>query len=454
VSQLGGTQSYLTQEEMKLINTYTGSYPIVFHAPGSSRTHPFWHGLNEHAETLQPVTMSDDIEIITWSSFNETTVLEDCCDRLNIPLTVLRPTGEWNNLMKVELLIDYLPKSKAKYIVGLDASDIVLIDSPDEIVRRWKEYYPKSKLLYNGGYRQWPVRYCPPTRECDDFERKTFAGSRAKHLNAGAWVGEREYVLDFYKKVKKVEREKLFHTIYRFMEQPSVRAVAFPGHYPELMVDTDSVIFQHMLMGVTDCAYTADYDGLPEQRRLIYYDLGAFDGRTTMNFITAHHPYRAYSFEPVASHLETDYWRTAKGQYADTLRLSDNAVWTKEADIDFYIDTTNAKSQSCTGVEEKKTVETIDRDHPVKVKAIDFHAFFLSRYRKQDYTVMKMDIEGAEYSVLVDMIERDSLRRIDELRIEFHGQKMTGESQHYIDIENRIRDYCKEHNINLVEMDH
>ena len=436
---------------MKLINTYTGSYPIVFHAPGSARTHHFWHGLVEHSEALKPVQMSDDIEVITWSSFNQPTLLEDVFEKLGLPLTVLRPQGEWNNLMKVELLLEYLPTSKAKYIVGLDASDVIVIDSPDEIVRRWKEYYPKSKLLYNGGYQQWPKRYCPPTRACDDFEKQTFYGSRAKHLNAGAWVGEREYVIEFYKTVQKVERAKLFHTIYRFMEQPSVRAVAFPDHYPDLMVDIDSVIFQHMLLGVTDCVYTADYDGLPSGKRLIYYDLGAFDGKTTMNFITAHSPYRAYAFEPVAAHLETDHWRTLRGKYADVLRMNDHAVWTKEADVDFFIDTTNAKSQSCTCVQEKQTVESIDRDHPVKVQAIDFPAFFASRYRRKDYTVMKMDIEGAEYAVLKDMMDRDYLRLVDELRIEFHGEKMDGD---YEDAEERIREYCTEHNVNLIEMDH
>ena len=85
------------------------------------------------------------------------------------------------------------------------------------------------------------------------------------------------------------------------------------------------------------------------------------------------------------------------------------------------------------------------------VPAISLNNWFLGRHRKNHYTVMKMDIEGAEYSVLKQMIESDALSKVDELRIEFHGAKMDGD---YSAQEDAIRDYCKKHNVNLIEMDH
>ena len=404
----------------------------------------------EHVDHLHPVECLEDVEVITWSSYDHETLLERCMGRLGVPVTVLRPDGEWTNVEKINLLVDYLPKCKAKYVIGLDADDVIMIDSPDSIIERWKETYPESKLLYNGGHQRWPKRYCPPTRDCDRFEQVTFEGKWSKHLNAGAWVGEREYVLEFYKKVQAVEREKLFHTMYRFMEQPSVRAVAYPDNYPQVMVDTDSVIFQHMLRGVTDCKYTNDYD-IPDGRRFVYYDLGAFDGRTTYNFLMAHHPYRIYSFEPVACHLETDYWRTIRFHHKDVVKIQDSAVWIADCDMKFYIDKTNKRSQSCTGVEEKQTVESIDREHPVMVQGVNFTNWFIHRHKPNDFTVMKMDIEGAEYAVLEQLIDTDTLKRVDELRIEYHGDRMDGD---YAENERRVAEYCNQNNVNLLIMDH
>ena len=435
---------------MKLINTYTGSYPVVFHAPGSSRKHQFWLEMVEHVDHLQPVEFYEDFEVITWSSYDYPTLIEKCMEKLGVPVTVLKPTGAWNNLMKISTLIEYLPKSKAKYIIGLDADDVIVTDSPDKIIQRWRELYPESKLLYNGGYQRWPKRYCQPCRPCDEFEQRQFSGARAKHLNAGAWVGEREYVLEFYKQVQAVEREKLFHTMYRFMEQPSIRCTAYPANYPEIMVDSNSTIFQHMLLGVTDCKYTHDYN-LPEGKRLIYYDLGAFDGRTTYNFIMAHRPHRAYAFEPAAAHLETDYWRTLRSRYSKVCDCSNYAVWTTECDLEFFIDKTNARSQSCTAVKEKHTVDNIDKEHPVMVQAIDFNAWFKGRHRKNDFTVVKMDIEGAEYDVLGKMMDQDTLKDVDELRVEYHGSKMDGVYDH---IEESVADYCTANDVNLLVMDH
>jgi FkbM family methyltransferase len=429
---------------MKLINTYTGSYPIVFHAPGSSRTHDFWKALEQRIDGLQPVAMQESIEIITWSTYDEPTVLERCCDKLNIPITVLRPSGEWHNLRKVHSLLEYLPNCKADYVLGLDSADVILIDSPDEILKRFKEAFPVAKLVYNGGFKEWPRRFCHPVKECTAFE-KQFKG-RNRHLNAGAFFGETAYVLEHYKDVAAVERDKIFHTKYRNMEQPSVRVASLPHKYPSIDVDRNSAIFQHMLTGVTDLAYTADYTNL-DGKRLVYYDLGAFIGQTLWNFVIAHSPDVAYGFEPSAANQQSDYWLKIKKH--KNVKLVDAAVWTEDTTIDFYLDEEKHQSQSCTAISDKSG--PLDKEHPVTVEAVDFCKFFNKRYKANDYTVIKMDIEGAEYSVLKQMIESDALSKVDELRIEFHGAKMDGD---YSAQEDAIRDYCKEHNVNLIEMDH
>lgn len=47
----------------------------------------------------------------------------------------------------------------------------------------------------------------------------------------------------------------------------------------------------------------------------------------------------------------------------------------------------------------------------------------LNNFNKQDFIVVKMDIEGAEYAVLRKMINDRSLEYINDLYVEFHSHK-------------------------------
>jgi FkbM family methyltransferase len=431
---------------MKFINTYTGSFPVVLHAPGQSRFHPLWERIVKATENHSPVSVTEDVEIVTWSSYDTPTLLENVCKQMSIPLTVLRPdTGvEWYNMLKPELLIKHLKTSKAKYIIGLDADDVVLLDGPDEIVRRFKGLYENTKILFNAAKVRWPRKFCPPLKECDAFER-TFT-ARCKHLNAGAFIGEREILIDFYKKVMDVERDKIFHTAYRKMEQPSVRMAAFPLNYPVVDIDRDCAIFQHMLSGVDDLESVDDY---PKDKDLIYYDLGGFIGQTTANFIAAHNPAKATAFEPNPASIKGRHWNYVRRNGG---KVINSAVGAKDGTVDFYMDSSKSVSQSCTAAKDK--VSDINDQTPVPVDVIDFSNYIATRHRINQHTVVKMDVEGGEYEILSRMMKTGSLRNVDELRIEWHSHKMSGNKDFYTVVEEGTRLYCMTHNINLVEMDH
>jgi len=430
---------------MKFINTYTGGFPVVLHAPGQSRNHPMWKRLERAVDTFQPVKVSADVEVVTWSSYDTPTLLERVCEQMQIPLTVLRPDDgvEWYNMLKTELLINHLKTSEAKYIIGLDADDVILLDGPDEIVRRFEDQYPETGLLYNAAKVRWPRKFCPPVKECDAFER-TFK-DRCKHLNAGAFIGRREVVADFYKQVMAVERDKIFHTAYRRMEQPSARVAAFPGNYPMIDIDRDCTIFQHMLSGVDDLEQVSEY---PRDKDLVYYDLGGFIGQTAADFMAAHNPKRATAFEPNPASIKGRHWDYVK---ANGGRVINSAVGVSDGTIGLYMDSTKDISQSCTTTPAK--VSEINDTEPVPVDVVGFSQHMQERRKRNDYTVVKMDIEGGEYGLINHMINYDTLRFIDELRIEWHGHKMT-KSASYEVVEFATRKYCNDHNINLVEMDH
>lgn len=431
---------------MKFINTYTGGFPIVLHAPGQSRNHDLWKRIERAVDTFAAVTVESDVEIVTWSSYNEPTLLERVCDKMGIPLTVLRPDNgvEWYNMLKPELLIKHLEQSPAKYIIGLDADDVVLLDSPDEIVKRFESMFPDTDLLYNAAKVRWPRKFCAPTRECDAFER-TFT-ARCKHLNAGAFIGLRETVLDFYRQVMDVERDKIFHTAYRRMEQPSVRVAAFPANYPTVDIDRDNAIFQHMLSGVDDLEQVGDY---PKDKDLVYYDLGGFIGQTTANFMAAHSPTMTTAFEPNPAAIKGKHWDYVRAHGGKVVNA---AVGAENGVIDFYLDSSKDVSQSCTATPDK--VSAVNDPNPVPVDVVDFPRYLNTKYLRNHHTVVKMDVEGGEYGILSEMIETNILALVNELRIEWHGYKMSGDTEFYNTVESETRLFCSNNNINLVEMNH
>ena len=59
----------------------------------------------------------------------------------------------------------------------------------------------------------------------------------------------------------------------------------------------------------------------------------------------------------------------------------------------------------------------------VEVDAFNIPALFLDMFEEKDHVFVKMDIEGAEYTVLEHLINSTALCRIDELAIEWHGEK-------------------------------
>ena len=56
----------------------------------------------------------------------------------------------------------------------------------------------------------------------------------------------------------------------------------------------------------------------------------------------------------------------------------------------------------------------------VKVESVDLSQWIMDNFSKDDYIVIKMDIEGAEYKVLPKMIEDGSIEYINSAYIEWH----------------------------------
>ena len=64
------------------------------------------------------------------------------------------------------------------------------------------------------------------------------------------------------------------------------------------------------------------------------------------------------------------------------------------------------------------------------VKAVNFSKFLNKTANKDDYVVVKMDIEGAEYDVLDDLIKSKSYKLINKLHCEFHSRFFENKSDY------------------------
>ena len=67
-------------------------------------------------------------------------------------------------------------------------------------------------------------------------------------------------------------------------------------------------------------------------------------------------------------------------------------------------------------------------DNPRTVKTINFSDFLLN-FDEDDYIVVKLDIEGAEYEVIESILDSGTITRINELFIEWHDHFFTKSSE-------------------------
>lgn len=160
--------------------------------------------------------------------------------------------------------------------------------------------------------------------------------------------------------------------------------------------------------------------------RKVFIDCGGHIGESIVRFKNSkdyERDFVIYSFEPVP-HLYKNYCNW------DDINFLDRAVWIEDGDIDFFVDRTHEKASGSTILKEKESGK-LDKERPLKCKSIDFSKWLKSNFKKEDYIILKMDIEGAEYKVLEKMIEDGSIGLIDKAYIEFHYEKVKVEKSYH-----------------------
>lgn len=166
--------------------------------------------------------------------------------------------------------------------------------------------------------------------------------------------------------------------------------------------------------------------------RKIFIDCGGNVGQSIdlfKNTILYSSDFIIYSFEPVPK-LNHKY------RNRRDIIFSDKAVWINDDDADFYI----GKRHNGIGSTLKKEKWSCapDFEHPIRVKCFDFSKWIIDNFSKEDYIILKMDIEGAEYDVLEKMIADGSIEYINKIFIEFHLKKMNMKEERHFNLVNKL----------------
>jgi len=153
--------------------------------------------------------------------------------------------------------------------------------------------------------------------------------------------------------------------------------------------------------------------------RNIFIDCGAHTGESVKLFmkrVVNADKYSIHSFEP--NPRSAQIFRSSCGQFKN-VTLYEKAAWIDDCVLDFFL----GSSAGCTLIKEK-TSGNLDKDNPVKVEATSLSKFIINNFNRSDNIVLKIDIEGAEYNVIPDLIKTGAINYIKQLFGEWHFEKI------------------------------
>ena len=151
--------------------------------------------------------------------------------------------------------------------------------------------------------------------------------------------------------------------------------------------------------------------------RKIFIDCGFNRGRATSSFPNREEyedGFEYFAFEPMVDSIFKKKNFSEKFPY---VFLSKKAVWIEDGEMTFFKNP--RRKYQASGLFENKVGESED----VNVETINFPQWLMDNFDKEDKIIVKMDIEGAEYDVIPQMIKDGSIHMIDTLYIEMHKRK-------------------------------
>ena len=151
--------------------------------------------------------------------------------------------------------------------------------------------------------------------------------------------------------------------------------------------------------------------------RRFFIDCGGYDGESVIaarvrwgDVFTAIH-----SFEP-----NPELW----SYYKDLPTvLHKQAVWIYDGEMNFYV----AENPLSSGIHKDRVQKLhgspVIITKEIKTPCIDFSQWLLNNFTKDDYIILKMNVEGAEYEIFDKMFKDGSIYLINEIWGDLHRRQ-------------------------------
>tara|TARA_R100000008_G_scaffold27421_1_gene15211 strand:+ start:8122 stop:8784 length:663 start_codon:yes stop_codon:yes gene_type:complete len=158
----------------------------------------------------------------------------------------------------------------------------------------------------------------------------------------------------------------------------------------------------------------------------VFIDCGANLGQSIELFIETWDNPKDYEIHCFEANQDFEKKLNFKRQLYPDFNININipvAVWDKdtEGELNFY-----GSGEGGAAVDEstpKTGSSFIARLRDFKPKSISLANWILNNFSKEDYIVLKLDIEGAEYRIIEDLKNKNVLNYINEFFYEWHGPK-------------------------------
>ncbi len=174
--------------------------------------------------------------------------------------------------------------------------------------------------------------------------------------------------------------------------------------------------------------------------RKVFIDGGAHIGESVDCFFDTFEDakdYEYFAFEPNPACQK----KLIEKQLERGINLEEKALWIHNEGVKFYIGRYEGGEGEGSTIMLRKVSGKVDYNNPLEVKSIDLSQWLYENVRNDDYCVLKLDIEGAEYAVLSHLMITGAIKLIDRLMGEFHSVAPTG----------RIRSVTKETQQEVIE---
>jgi len=158
----------------------------------------------------------------------------------------------------------------------------------------------------------------------------------------------------------------------------------------------------------------------------MFLDCGAWEGISTQYFLDNHPD--AGDFEVHAFECNPPVYEILKERFKDNtqVRCWPTAVW-KDADpINLY--TGEGAFTESSSLYKSKRTGNLDVKNPVLVETTHLSQF-LQLAQPEDTVILKMNMEGAEYEVIPDLVRSGAVESVDFIFIDWHINKIPSITQ-------------------------